>query len=489
MTTLAVRGSRFHNGVSRIHGDVSARMLHYLWPQIQADENPVTYVTNAVHVPTYLSPDWYSDFDRFLGFGWTERPGDSALWARVEELPDYLIWSRHQFLKSQMLALVRQRITVQHDRNRRSQSHLDRMLRLADPANPNVLTIGFGRRFATYKRATLLLDDLERLKRIIGDPQRPVLFIFAGKAHPADVPGQELIRELARISRMPEFEGRILLVEGYDLRLARRLVCGVDVWLNNPIYPLEASGTSGMKAGINGVLNLSVLDGWWDEGYTGDNGWAIKPASDALEQSKRDHEEAGTLYEILQDQVLPQYYRRGEMGYSPEWTRRMKRSISTILPHFNTSRMLGDYVRKFYEPAARQGRLYARDSFETARAVAAWKRRVREAWPGVRAQRLDPPARRLPFGTALRVEVAVALNGLDPADVRVEVPAFKADASDGPSACYPLKCTGTDPATGEFRYLAEFVPDSCGRYDYRIRVYPYRDALTHRFETGLMIWV
>jgi starch phosphorylase len=474
--------------VSKIHGGVSARMLQELWPQVPADENPLTYVTNAVHVPTFLSPDWYNDFDRFLGFDWLERIADPEVTRRMDELPDHIVWSRHQFLKSQMLHLVRHRVSTQHFRNRGSEAHLDRMLRFADADNPNVLTIGFGRRFATYKRATLLFQNLEWLRQIVSDPKRPVLFIFTGKAHPADQPGQELIRELTRISRTPEFEGRLLLVEGYDLRLARRLVSGVDVWLNNPVYPLEASGTSGMKAGINGVINLSVLDGWWDEGYTGDNGWAIKPASDTLGDAARDAEEARTLYEILQDQVVPTYYARGDMGYPVNWIRRMKRSMGTILPRFTASRMVGDYLEKFYGPAARQGRRYARDGYRGSKGVAEWKAKVVAAWPGVRVRRLDEPSVRAAFGERLRVEVAVLLNGLAANDVRVEL-RLEEPGGNPTGKGHLLIHTGAMADTGEQRYVLDFAPDNCGRFDYRVRVFPYHDMLTHPLETGFMLWL
>ncbi|HYB50861.1 MAG TPA: alpha-glucan family phosphorylase [Burkholderiaceae bacterium] len=489
MTALAVRGSRFQNGVSKIHGEVSAEMLRDLWPQIPPAENPLTHVTNAVHVPTFLSPDWVNDFDRFLGFDWLDRINDPAVSGRVDELPDHIVWSRHQFLKSQMLRLVRHRVAEQHNRNRGSEAHLDRMLRFADPDNPNVLTIGFGRRFATYKRATLLFENLEWLRQIVSDAKRPALFIFAGKAHPADQPGQDLIRRLAQVARMPELEGRILLVEGYDLRLARRLVSGVDVWLNNPVYPLEASGTSGMKAGINGVLNLSVLDGWWDEGYTGDNGWAIKPASETLSDAARNAEESRTLYEILQDQVLPTYYSRGEMGYPPAWIKLMKRSMATILPSFNANRMVGDYLSQFYGPAARQGRRFSRDEFRGAKEVAGWKARVVAAWPGTRIRRFDPGTQRTQFGQRLRIEVAVNLNGLEPSDVRVELRMGESAGDMRKDSGRFFVHANTLPETGEHRYVLDFTPESCGRFDYRIRVFPYHDLLTHRLETGLMLWL
>ncbi len=490
MTALAVRGSRHHNGVSRIHGGVSSRMLASLWPQVPAEENPVDHVTNGVHVPTFLAPEWTDVFERFLGVGWSYRLSDRELWARLAALPDHIFWSVRQYLKARMLHLVRYRIREQHLRNQGSEAHLDRLLRFANPDDPNVLTIGFGRRFATYKRATLLLENLDELRKVVGNGDRPVLFVYAGKAHPADVPGQDAIREVMRVARMPEFEGRILLVEGYDLRLARRLVTGVDVWLNTPVYPLEASGTSGMKAGINGVINLSVLDGWWGEGYEGDNGWAIKPASSALDQYKRNREEAQTLYELLQDHVIPLYYARGTQGFSPDWIRMAKRSIATILPRFNAARMLHDYLSRFYLPASQLGRRYADGGYQGAREVAEWKARVRAAWPDVAIRRLDTPVRRIRFGEHVRVEVAVHLNGLLPSDVVVEL--ILSGGQCEPEARpvrQEFEHDGTRTERDEHRYVLELAPELCGKLDYRIRLYPCHELLTHPFELGLMLWV
>lgn len=494
MTSLAVRGSRHHNGVSRIHGDVSADICRYLWPQIEPYENPMDYVTNGVHLSTFLAPEWSETFERYLGIGWRERQTEHANWDGIKLIPDATFWSIRQQLKSKLLKLVRERVREQHQRNQGSPSHLDRLLKYADPDNPNVLTIGFARRFATYKRAALLFQDPTWLREIIGQADRPVLFLFAGKAHPADLPGQEIIRKIAQMAKLPEFEGRILLVEGYDLHLSRSLVSGVDVWLNNPIYPLEASGTSGMKAAMNGALNLSVLDGWWGEGYdeTGEvaNGWAIKPAPGHLGDAERDAEEARTLYEILQDQVIPTYYHTGPMGYSPEWVAMSKCSIATIAPRFNVSRMVGEYVKKFYAPAASHGRRYAEDNFAVARDVAEWKARVRGAWPGVRLHRLDTAERRLKFGGALHIEVAVQLNGLAAADVTVEALFGRPGhhGSIGRVRHYPLHCSG-GTASGEALYTLELTPELCGKLEYRIRIFPTHPALIHKFETGLMVWL
>jgi glycogen phosphorylase len=489
MTALAIRGSRFHNGVSRIHGGVSARMLKGFWPQVPAEENPVRYVTNGVHVPTFLSQEWNDVFDRFVGAGWMHRLGDPGTWEKIRDIPDHIFWSVRQDAKARMLHMVRHRVASQHARHHGSESHLERLLRHADPSRPDVLTIGFGRRFATYKRATLLFNDLDTLRRILGDRERPVLFLFSGKAHPADEPGQELIRGIVQMSRAPEFEGRILFVEGYDLHIGRRLVSGVDVWLNNPVHPLEASGTSGMKAGMNGAINLSILDGWWGEGYQGANGWAIKPASPELDPQRRDREESRTLYEILQDQVIPLYYARCSAGYSPEWVKIAKRSMATLLPRYDASRMLGEYVSDFYLPAARQGRRYTENGFEVARTIAAWKARVRAAWPAITVRRLDSPPQRIRFGENIAVEVAVALNGLAAEDVCVELLLMRGlHEAIEVQHCHELAPAGRLD-TGEQRYTLQLTPSMSGRLDYRIRLYPRSELLAHRFELGLMIWL
>jgi starch phosphorylase len=491
MTALAIRGSRFQNGVSRIHGGVSSRIAAPLWPQIDPEENGIGYITNGVHVPTFLAQEWADLFEKYLGFDWSQRLTDPVFWQRVHAIPDHLFWSVRQSLKAQMLHLVRHRISVQHFRNRGSQAHLDRLLKYTDPANPNVLTIGFARRFATYKRAMLIFSDPDWLREILANEARPVVLVFAGKAHPADRPGQELIRRVVEAGRKPELEGRVLMVEDYDMRLARRLVSGVDVWLNNPVFPLEASGTSGMKAGINGVLNLSVLDGWWDEGYNGENGWAIKPVGETIEESRRDREEATTLYELLQDKVVPQYFQRGEMGFSPQWVRMAKHSIASLLPRFNSTRMVSEYLAKFYLPAARQGRRYADNGFENANKLAQWKTHIRRSWNSVRLRRLDTPKRNIAFGEGVLLEIGVFLDGLKPEDVVVEMLIGRQTnyAELRESRRYRLESQGLKTDQGEQRFALQITPEMCGKLEYRVRVYPYHELLTHPFEMGMMRWL
>jgi glycogen phosphorylase len=490
MTALAVRGSRYHNGVSRIHCGVTSRILAGLWPQIEADENPIDYVTNGVHVPTFLAQEWHEVFDRFLGYDWSNRLSDAEFWKRVDEIPDHLFWSVRQRLKAQMLYTLRARFSAQHFRNNGSEAHLDRLLKLANPGNLNVLTIGFARRFATYKRATLLFENLDLIRKIVNDAAHPVLLIFAGKAHPADVPGQDLIRRVHAIAREPEFEGRLLLVEGHDLGLTRRLVAGVDVWLNNPISPLEACGTSGMKAGINGTLNLSVTDGWWAEGYDGRNGWAIKPASETLDMPRRQREEAQTLYEILQDQVIPLYYDQGKTGYSVGWVNMAKYSIATLLPRYNSTRMVSEYVKSFYLPATRQHIAYSQNECENAKIVAQWKARIRARWPGVKIRRLDEPKKSIVFGEDVRLEVAVDLNELKPEDVVVEMLIGHETKRHNllKFLRHNFEFTGVVDG-GEHRFALALTPEICGKLEYRVRVYPWHQLLTNPVEMGMMLWL
>ena len=462
-----------------------------MWPEIEPEENPMNYVTNGVHMPTFLAKEWSEVFERFLGWDWSQRLSDVDCWKQIDSIPDHQYWSVRASIKSRMLHLIRHLISRQHFRNHGSEAHLDRVLKYADPANPNVLTIGFARRFATYKRATLLFENLDWLRQIMHDSERPVLLIFAGKAHPADIPGQDLIRHITRVSRMPEFEGKILMLEGYDLRLARRMVSGVDVWLNNPLYPLEASGTSGMKAAMNGVLNLSVLDGWWDEGYDGKNGWAIKPVAESLPEAQRNREESQTLYELLQDHVIPTYYNRNKMGYSPEWVRMSKQSIATLLPRFNSTRMVGEYVAKTYVPAIRQYHQYCGNHFNGARQIAAWKNAVRQAWPGVTIRRLDVPKHSVTFREGMRLEVAVMLNGLKPSDVVVEMLIGHQSNMKKlkQSMKYEFQAQGADNKTGEHVFALDLTPEQCGKLEYRMRVYPYHKLLTHPLEMGCMRWL
>jgi starch phosphorylase len=489
MTALALRGSRFHNGVSRIHGGMAAQMESYIWPQIPPEENPISYVTNGVHVPTFMAREWVNLLDvRFPQ--WRNELNDEQYWRIIDEIPDHRYWSLRQSLKTEMLEGVYRRAIHQLKRNGCSEAQIKRLLRHIAPADTDTLIMGFARRFATYKRATLLFSDPERLARILNDPERPVLLIFAGKAHPKDLPGQHLIKQIYEFSRRPEFEGRILLLEGYDMSLARKLVTGVDVWLNTPEYPLEASGTSGEKAGINGVINLSVLDGWWGEGYRGDNGWGIAPHGPEFDAEYRDQEEAKDLLDIIEKEVVPLYYGSNGRGYSEGWVAMSKASMKTTIPRFNAQRMMKDYIQGFYGPASKHNATLACENCTTAKILAQWKQKIVQAWPDVGLHSVSKPPTQIKNGETVPLRVEARLNSLKPEDVIVEVlvGTLNRDETFTVREQYVLAPENQNDE-GDALYKLDLCPSLPGRQYFKIRMYPYHELLAHRFETGHMIWI
>ncbi|HEC20464.1 MAG TPA: glycosyltransferase family 1 protein [Gammaproteobacteria bacterium] len=490
MTALALRGSRFHNGVSRIHGTVASQNEGYVWPQIPAEENPIDYVTNGVHLSTFLAREWFNLFDMTFDRSWRNEQLNEAYWQRIDEIPDQSYWSIRQTLKSRLFADVRHRLNLQLTRNGCGEFHIQRLTSQISEHQTDILTLGFARRFATYKRATLMFSDPQRLARLLNDPQRPVVIIFAGKAHPNDQPGQELIRTIHHFSRQPEFEGKIILLEGYDLALARKLVSGVDVWVNNPEYPMEASGTSGEKAGLNGVLNLSVLDGWWGEGFNGENGWGIVPHGSDYAADFRDREEGQALLDILENDIIPSYYERNGHGYSEEWVRMSKNSMKSILPQFNSQRMVMDYLKKFYAPASRQKRKLLVDEGGPARELAAWKKKIHERWHEVSLQRIDNSPQKLMHGDTLKIEVSAYLDGLASTDLVVEclVGTVSAHEEFIVQQRIPFHAEG-EKVDNRQTYCLDLEPVLPGLQYYKIRAYPYHQLQTHPFETGCMIWL
>ncbi len=482
-TALATRTSAFQNGVAKLHGEVSSRMFRDMWPDLEPEENPMTSVTNGVHVLTWLAQEWINTFDQELGGSWRGHLRDVAYWERIHDIPDHLFWSIHQTNKGRMLQYVTELLQAQAARNGESMQMVKEMTRFFDVRH---LVIGFARRFATYKRATLLFNDerllLETLERI----GRPVIFLFAGKAHPADEPGQELIRQIHRLARKPEFKGRILMLEGYDMTLSRYLLSGVDVWLNNPRRPMEASGTSGMKAAMNGAPNLSILDGWWPEGYKHANGWVIGGERDIDDDHLRDVEDAASLYHVLEHHVAPLYYQIGEGGYSEGWVHTAKRAMIEAIPVFNTERMVAEYTERFYVPASAHGQQIVADHFTRARSLAAWKARIRAAWDAVHLEAVGEIAERSikRYGEDVRVSVRAHLAGLSPDEVCVEVLLLRpvGGQHDGyaPDVSIALK------HQGDGVFSADIHPEDTGDFAYRIRMYPTHDDLPHPLAMGLM---
>jgi glycogen phosphorylase len=490
MTALALRGSRFHNGVSAIHGGVASRTESYVWPEIEPEENPIGHVTNGIHVPTFLAREWVTYFNQQFGGNWRNELCNAEYWDCIDQIPGHVFWSQREHLKSKLAEALGERLTRQLARNGHSPTQIAKVTRHLERNERSVMMIGFGRRFATYKRATLIFSDPTRLARLLNDPQRPVMLIFTGKAHPADQPGQELIRILHRYATQPEFEGRVLLVEDYDIALARKLVTGVDVWLNTPQYPLEASGTSGQKAAINGVLNLSVLDGWWAEGYSGDNGWGIAPHGSAFSAEFRDREEAGELLDLLEREVIPLYFERNSHGYSRGWVERAKMAMKTIIPRFNAERMVADYLHQYYLPAAAQGRRLAEGRHAAARTLAQWKRRVLAGWPEVRVELVGEAPASIYQDLRLAVQVAVALGALEPGDVAVEC-VLSRETAEGVFeriSVHPLAYRGA-AGDGRALFALDLAPPAAGLLSYQLRVYPWHELLAHPFELGRMRWV
>ena len=500
MTRLALNGARGINGVSRIHGAVSSRLLADHWPEVPPEENPVGYVTNGVHVPTFLSQTWQRFFDDKFGPQWRERMSSADFWRVLEQVPDSEFWEVSQQIKVRMLSGVRARLAREYAAKGLSGMQLRHITRLLDPQRPSVLTLGFARRFATYKRASLLLRDRARLARLIKSEERPVLMLFAGKAHPADLPGQQVLREIKLLTLTPEFVGHVVFLEDYDLELARWLVTGVDVWLNTPVAPLEASGTSGIKAAINGRLNVSILDGWWAEGFKQDNGWGIA-ASDVQDPERRDALDAGALLDTLAEEVVPMYYQRNGNTFSASWVQRCKRAIMTVIPHFNMGRVVQDYSRGLYYPAVQHRARLMRGGPAAASAFAAWKQRVRERWAGVRLRRLSDLPRELPRAGALNLRIAAALNGLASSDVRVEfvgqrvlprsrvtsppLSSYRAERRDDAWRAL-LVPTGETDSDGSTVYELAASPQSSGQFAFEIRIYPWHELLSQPFELGLL---
>lgn len=484
MTLLALRVSCFANGVSRIHGSVAAEMEQRLWPQIAAYENPITSVTNGVHLSTFLGRAWEQVFhDRFRD--WRRRTTDIAYWKQIDDIPYHRFVAVRQQLKRELMDELKLRLEFQHRRNGTPKPDYDRLMRPLREGD--ALLMGFARRFATYKRATLLLRDRERLIRLLTDPHRPVILVFAGKAHPNDQPGQALIRELYGASMSSDLIGRLIVVEGYDMHLARNLVQGCDVWLNTPEYPMEASGTSGMKAGINGALNVSILDGWWPEAWNGENGFAITPSPSHLDAEVREAEEARQLFDLLEFEVIPCYYDQAGHPYADCWIQRSRAAMRTLIPRFTAQRMLRDYVERAYVPAVmRSAQIFENDAFG-ARDLATWKEKVRHRWSGVSISTPVNLPRVLRQGERLHFEVEVGLSGLSSEDVVVECLIGREElGSFQPYRWWRLECIRSTQGRASYRLDAEPLS---GFQSVRLRAYPTHPLLAHPFDMGCMVWV
>jgi starch phosphorylase len=484
MAILAIKSSCFRNAVSRLHRMVSQEMWQELWPQLPVWEIPITSITNGVHLLSWLSSDLATLYDQYLQPDWRERLTDEKTWEQVEDIPDQELWEAHRRRKRRLLQFVRER---QVDFAKKRGASSAELRRASEVLDPEAFTIGFARRFATYKRATLLFRDLNRLKRILLNAERPVQIVIAGKAHPKDHPGKELIRQIVQLSRDPDLSKRLVFLEDYEIRVARELVQSVDLWLNNPRRGEEACGTSGMKAGTNGVINLSILDGWYDEAFEHTGGWAIGDRYPYSEDQDEAH--ATAIYSLLENEIIPAYYER-DQGVPREWLRRVKQSIAFLSARFNCQRMVEEYMAQLYEPAHCAFMDVKFNNFEKARRKANWSAEVGRVWNQVRFVELAPPPDGpLLSGRPVPVRTAVDLGGLKPDDVRVEVVVGRIGVNGQLEETEVMLLPAVEQRGHVVVFEKEIVPHQTGRMGYALRITPnhYGDPLTRPCST-LLKW-
>lgn len=488
MTILALRMSRHANGVSQLHGEVSRALWKDVWAGVPVHEVPITSITNGVHTKTWMAPEFSALYTKFLG-DWEEHLTEPDFWRGVMDIPDAQLWETHQKLKLRLVEFVRERVRMQRERLGESPESIRNVHRILDP---EILTIGFARRFATYKRGALLFTDKERLQRLLHDTTRPVQFIFAGKAHPRDEGGKALIQEVYKFSRESGFENRIVFVEDYDTYISRRLVQGVDLWLNNPLRPHEASGTSGMKLPPNGGLNLSVLDGWWCEGYNGNNGWAIAAEIEDGTAEFQSAVDASSLYQLLENQIIPLYYAKPDGKLPLAWLQLMRESIRSVTPVFNTHRMVKEYTERLYTPAAHAHEEFGRDNCAAATHLSKWKAQIRKDWPQVRISDVqvgNKDRQNILVGEALQLSARVHLGAVDPKHVRVE--AYHGETENGGirnPVVTVLNQSSQADRDGNYLYQGAIPATESGAYGFSVRVVPTHPHLMQTHELRLIAW-
>ncbi len=463
-------------------------MWKVLWSNVPEDEIPISYVTNGVHTRSWISKEMTTLFDRYLGPRWREQPGDQTVWESIEDISAVELWLTHEVRRQRLVAYVRRHLAKQIMKRGGSTAELEAA---EEVLAPDLLTIGFARRFATYKRATLILHDEERLKKLLTDPEQPIQIIFAGKAHPKDEEGKKLIRRIVHFSRREEVHHRIVFLEDYDMDMARYLVEGVDVWLNTPIRLKEASGTSGMKAVVNGALNLSILDGWWDEAYTPEIGWAIGAGEDYEDEEMQNKIESDALYDLLEKDVIPIFYRRGGDDIPREWVSLMKSSMSKLSPVFNTNRMVREYTEKYYLPSIEQYRHLSEKRFVAGKDLAAWRSKILIDWSHVEIQSVEASSdAQLTVGDPLEVQTIIQLGELTPNDVLVELYYGRLDSKGNINEpqTVEMQHQSTDK-NGNHIFANNTVNISnSGLHGYTVRVMPRHKNLEHLSKTWLMTW-
>ena len=486
MSTFACNTCQEVNGVSKLHGWVSQRMFAPIWKGYYPEESHVGYVTNGVHFPTWTATEWRKLYAKYFDKNYIYDQSNESLWHNIYNVPDAEIWETRMALKKKLVDYIREKFAATWLKN---QGDPSRVVTLLESITPNALYIGFCRRFATYKRAHLLFTDLERLSKIVNNPERPVKFIFSGKAHPADGAGQGLIKKIFEISQRPEFLGKIIFLEDYDMQLARRLVSGVDIWMNTPTRPLEASGTSGEKAEMNGVVNLSVLDGWWVEGYREGAGWALKQERTYQNQGYQDQLDAATIYSLLENEILPLYYNRNAQGFSEGWIKTIKNSIATIAPHYTMKRQLDDYYDKFYIKEAANFKKLSANNNKLAKELAAWKETVAQRWDSIRVvSKDDSVLYGAETGKKYTLRYVIDEQGLNDA-VGLELISIKTDKNGEEHIFSKREFTMVGREGNNYTFEATFEPNVAGAFKSCVRMYPKNENLVYREDFCYVKWL
>lgn len=487
MTVFAMHMAQYCNGVSELHGGVARKMSAHLWPNRPESEIPIIHITNGVHTPSWLSPENATLFDRYLGPDWLTRPGDAGVGAQIENIPDEELWRAHELSRSRLIRECRELLVVQGANRNAGQSEQELARTLLDP---HILTIGFARRFATYKRAGLLFSDPDRFEKLLMSTNRPIQILFAGKSHPRDNPGKELIKQIVHITRNTNLRRRIVFLEDYDIDIARSLVQGVDIWLNTPRRPMEASGTSGMKAAVNGALNVSILDGWWCEGYDPNCGWSIGKGEEYQDAAYQDYIESHALYNLLENEVAPRFYNRPNDHLPYEWVKMMKKSIKMAFTCFSSHRMVREYEERFYIPAIERGRELFADKCEEAGTLATQHNRLIRHWKHITLEKPVAHAdlTALQVGDFFKVSARVNLGELKPDEVEVELYFGLLDSLNTITSSQRQQMLMTEEkGKGEYLFECRIDCQKTGRYGFTARVVPSGDEWTQRLH-GHMIW-
>ncbi len=487
MAILATNLAAFVNGVSKLHGHVSRDMWHYRWPQVDVDEVPITSVTNGIHSRSWVASEMNHLYNRYLGTTWQERPSDKELWKQVNIISNEEMWRTRERVRERLVAFARSRLKKQLARRGESKATVDRT---SDVLDMDALTIGFARRFATYKRAMMLFQDKERLIKILTNPERPVQIILAGKAHPQDDPGKSIIRDIIHFSRDERVRRHIVFLEDYDINTARYMVQGCDVWLNTPRVPMEASGTSGMKAAINGALNCSSYDGWWAEAYEPDIGWTVGHGETYDDHKYQDFVESELLYDLLEKEIVPLFYSRDSSGVARGWTKMIKRMLSKVAPEFVTYRMVSEYTDRAYIPQYIRSKRLIDNDYKDARKLGKWKERVSECWSDIEIHEVDTDTRSaLPLGESVKVSAKIRLGRLNPEDVCVEM--YQGKVTNNKKLRDP---SGIPMTVGEskddtlYSYNGEIQYQSSGIHGFVVRVLPKNEDLIDPVNMRLMVW-